>query len=133
MRNSTMNGGYGSGIGGGYGGSLGGGPLGGGGIPSTAFDDGAKAEHGMSTGTPKAGSFVAGGAAQADTRSNRSTNAPASLVGNQSPRTPLMSANVNSIASTGGLGDPNTSGQGLTSGVEDTGYAYRARAMYACK
>ncbi|KAG8968247.1 Transmembrane osmosensor [Tulasnella sp. 425] len=140
MRNSSMNGPYNSSIGPGYGGNVpaygsngpayGGNTLSGGGIPSVAFDDGNKAEHGLSSGTPKAGSFVAGGAAAADTRSNRSTNAPASVQGNQSPRTPLMSAAIASIGSTG-VGDPDSSGQGLTSGVEPTGYAYRARALYA--
>ncbi|KAG9045257.1 Transmembrane osmosensor [Tulasnella sp. UAMH 9824] len=134
MRNSTLNGGYNSGIGPGYGGSLGGpASLGGGpgtNIPSVAFEDGNKAEHGLSSGTPKAGSFVAGGAGAIDTRSTRSTNPPGSMQGGQSPRTPLMSAAMGSIGSAG-VGDPDSSGQGLTSGVEPTGYAYRARALYA--
>lgn len=135
MRNSTLNGPYNSGIGSGMGPAYGNNTLSGpGGVPSTAFDDGNKAEHGLSMGTPKAGSFVAGGAAAADTRSNRSMGAPPSMSiqGNQSPRSQVMSAAVNSIGSMG-PGDPDSSGQGLTSGVEPVGYAYRARALYACE
>jgi len=89
----------------------------------------------MSTGTPKAGSFTArergvggGGAGTADTRSQASA-AAVSANGGASPRSPLMTTSGGPANISGG--DPNTSGQGLTSGAEDTGYAYRARALYA--
>ncbi|KAG8933891.1 Transmembrane osmosensor [Tulasnella sp. 417] len=138
MRNSTLNGPYNSGIGPGYGGGSMAGPGYGGGsingpggnnIPSIAFEDGNKAEHGLSSGTPKAGSFVAGGGAPIDARSTRSTNAP-SVQDSQNPRSPLISAALDSARNTR-VDDPDSSGQGLTSGVEPVGYAYRARALYA--
>ncbi|KAG8917352.1 Transmembrane osmosensor, partial [Tulasnella sp. 408] len=40
------------------------------------------------------------------------------------------SAAMGSIGSAG-VGDPDSSGRGLTSGVEPTGYAYRATALHA--
>jgi len=121
VRQSSMmgNGTYGSGYGGGTVGNSGFGPIG------SGFEDGSKAEGGLAG--PKAGSFVAGGAAAAETRSTRSANAP-STAGPQSPRTPLI--NSAGTANTSG-GDPHTSGAALSSAADDSGYAYRARALYA--
>ncbi|KAG8902885.1 Transmembrane osmosensor [Tulasnella sp. 403] len=117
--------GYGSGVGvgvGNYTNSVG--PTGFGSALHT-FEDGAKAEIG-SAGTGKPNSFAAS-AANADARSNRS-NTGLSAAGPQSPRTPLMSAPGGPGNSS--LTDGNTSGQALTN-ADETGYAYRARALYA--
>ncbi|KAG8900300.1 Transmembrane osmosensor [Tulasnella sp. 408] len=59
-----------------------------------------------------------------------STNPPASKQGGQSPKTPSMSAAIGSVGITG-VGDPASSGQGLTSGVAPTGYVCRARTLDA--
>ena len=119
VRQSTLgNGGYGTGIGSNYGNTIGAGGIG------SGFEDNGRAEVGMSSGTPKAGSFAGGGQLVPDNRSNKSGNAGASAAGGQSPRTPLM----------GPVSGADTSGDGArTSAGEISNYAYRARALYACE
>jgi len=121
-----MNSGYGNSIGGGVNSGYGGTGIG------SNFDDAGKAEVGIAS-TPKAGSFAAASAAGGtDARSQRS-NAPSVTSGvgaNQGTTTPLMSI-AGGVGNTSSIGDANTSGGALTGGVEDVGYAYRARALYA--
>ncbi|KAG8979312.1 Transmembrane osmosensor [Tulasnella sp. JGI-2019a] len=117
--------------------------YGGGGIGS-GFDNGGTTEAGLGVITPRGGGSLVGGPGNAETRSNRSiagqtagnvTAGGASTAGGQSPRSPMMSAaGGNGGANTlSGIsqGDPDASGQALTSGASDVGYAYRARALYA--
>lgn len=68
---------------------------------------------------------LSGGPTHEMTANSNNGGALHTAMGNQGPHTPLMAA--------GGMGDTSTGSANAASDTDGEGYAYRAKALYACE